>query len=236
MVFSRTNGFILSIITVIAFLVVSCKKDNPSIDFHHDFFPLEQGRFITYSVQEVVIDDDLGLNDTLRYYLKTVMGDVITDNEGRTVHRYERYVCDSLNHPWILQDIWTAVIENGRAELVEENQRTIKLVFAPSKHKTWNCNAFNNEEAIECYYTGLYKSETVSGFLMDSTVTVQIGEPDINKVLFIRKEERYAKGIGMYYKHFKDFQLEDTGSSLIDTTQIFKGKELLLYLVDYGIQ
>ena len=129
--------------------LIGCKKDNEPANFHYEFYPINQGHYITYSVREINIDDALGLNETLNYYVKAKIGDTITDNEGR-VSRGAMNVTfrDSLTQPWGLQDIWTTIIDGGRAELVEENQRTIKMVFAPDKYKEWNCNAYNSLDAL----------------------------------------------------------------------------------------
>lgn len=225
----RLNHFIVLLVSGLAVLA-ACKKENTDPDFHYDYFPLQQGRFVTYSVQEVKIDDDLAINDTSRYYMKTVIGDTITDNEGRIARRYERYVRDSLNHPWVLQDIWTTIIESGRAELVEENQRTIKLVFAPSKYKEWNCNAYNMLDPLDCYYQNIHKPSSINGFSFDSTVTVE-QEDFLSLVDYRRKYEQYAKGVGLYYKHYKDFRIFNA-----DTMNVEKGTELIMRLIDYGVQ
>ncbi|MDH4473987.1 MAG: hypothetical protein QE487_15375 [Fluviicola sp.] len=221
--------FLRITIIAVAFLV-GCKKNEP-VDLHYDYFPMDEGRFITYSVREINIDYALGLNDTLNYYVKTKIGDTITDNEGRVARRYERYFRDSLTQPWALQDSWTCIIASGRAELVEENQRTIKMVFTPDKYKEWNCNAYNSFDALDCYYRDLHEPASINGFSFASTMTVE--QEDFHPILYFyrRKYEQYAKGVGMYYKHYKDFRLFGN-----DTLDVKKGKELIMRLIDYGTE
>jgi hypothetical protein len=217
-------------ITIIATaLLMGCKKSEP-VDMHYDYFPLEEGRYITYSVREINIDDALGLDETLNYYVKAKIGDTIMDNEGRIARRYERYFRDSLNQPWVLQDIWTGILASGRAELVEENQRTIKLVFAPDKYKEWNCNAYNTIDALDCYYSNIHEPGSINGFSFESTVTVE-QEDYSNFVDYRRKYEQYAKGIGMYYKQFTDFRISGGNQS-----NVVKGKEIIMQLIDYGVE
>jgi hypothetical protein len=217
-------------ITIIATaLLMGCKKSEP-VDMHYDYFPLEEGRYITYSVREINIDDALGLDETLNYYIKAKIGDTIMDNEGRIARRYERYFRDSLNQPWVLQDIWTGILASGRAELVEENQRTIKLVFAPDKYKEWNCNAYNTIDALDCYYSNIHEPGSINGFSFESTVTVE-QEDYSNFVDYRRKYEQYAKGIGMYYKQFTDFRISGGNQS-----NVVKGKEIIMQLIDYGVE
>jgi len=217
-------------ITFIAIVSLhGCKKNDP-VDMHYDYFPMEQGRYITYSVREINIDDALGLNETLYYYIKTKIGDTITDNEGRVARRYERYFRDSLNQPWVLQDIWSCIITSGKAELVEENQRTIKLVFAPTKYKEWNCNAYNMLKKLDCYYSEIHEPASINGFSFESTVTVDLQDQE-DFVDHRRQYESYAKGIGMYHKYYKDFHFSN-----LDTTNVVKGKELIMRLIDYGTE
>jgi hypothetical protein len=215
---------------VLMLLFAGCKKDPVTTDLQFGYYPLQQGRFVTYFVKEVTIDDDLQQNDTAYYYIKTVVGDTITDNEGRVARRYNRYFRDSLTQPWTLRDIWTAIVDGPRAELVEENQRTIKLVFAPTKFKEWNCNAYNTLGTLDCYYRDIHVPGSINGFQFDSTITVE-QEDTWTFVDYRRKFEQYAKGVGMYYKHYKDFRI-----NFGDSTNVVKGRELIMQLVDYGVE
>lgn len=215
---------------VLSATLVGCKKDNEPVNFHYELYPTNQGHYVTYSVREINIDDALGLNETLNYYIKAKIGDTIMDNQGRIARRYERYFRDSLNHPWALEDIWTTLIDGSRAELVEENQRIIKLVFKPDKYKEWNCNAYNSFDALDCYYREIFEPASINGFQFASTVTVE-QEDFLSLVDYRRKYEQYAEGVGMYYKHFKDFRILNA-----DTLNVVKGKELIMRLIDYGTE
>ena len=216
-------------IIFLSLIILGCKKENTP-NFHYDYYPISEGHFVTYSVREIIIDDVLFQDDTLNYFIKTVIGDTISDNEGRIARRFERYFRDSVNHPWILQDSWTTIIADGRAELVEENQRTIKLVFSPSKYKEWNCNAYSTLDALDCYYRDIHKPASINGFSFDSTITVEQEDFDDKKLFYRRKYEQYAKGVGMYYKQETDFNFQ------LNTTNVIKGKEIIMRLIDYGEQ
>jgi hypothetical protein len=225
----RLNQLISGTLLLLLLIVAACKKKNEAPDMYYAYFPVDEGRYVTYSVMEVHIDSLLHLNDTSMYYVKAVMGDTITDNEGRVARRYNRYYRDNPNDPWVLHDIWTAIITNGRAELVEENQRTIKMVFAPTKYKEWNCNAFNMLDPLDCYYRDLHVEGGINGFYFDSTMTVEQEDYRTN-VDFRRKYEQYAKGVGLYYKHYKDYKI------YFDTADIIKGNEIIMKLIDYGVE
>src|SRR5690606_7865171 len=156
--------------------------------------------------------------DTLHYQLKTVVGEVVTDNEGREAHKFMRYKRDTVSDPWQLSDVWMTIIADHRAELVEENQRIIKLVFAPTKDKLWNANAYNVYDDLECYYDEIHKEYTLNGHVMDSTVTVE-QDDELNLIEYRRKYEVYAKEIGLVKKHFRDLKINN-----FDVTNISEGK------------
>lgn len=213
-------------VVIVVISLLACKKDNKAPNFYFDYYPVEKGHYVTYAVREVYVDN--GMHDTTEYFLKAQIGDTFTDNEGRIANRYNRYVSQSLNGPWVLKDIWTVILNGNKVELIEENQRTIKLVLAPDIYKDWNCNAYNISEPLDCYYRDIHKSASMNGFDFDSTVTVE-QDDNLNMVVFSRKYEQYAKGIGMYHKYYKDYTIQN-----FDTVNVVKGNEIIMKLVDYG--
>jgi hypothetical protein len=55
-------------------LISSCGKDTSQpIDFHYNYFPLEQGRYAIYSVHEEKVDPGGGAvnNYEIDYFIKT---------------------------------------------------------------------------------------------------------------------------------------------------------------------
>ncbi len=208
---------------------MGCKKDTGAPNFHFDYFGLEEGRYVIYDVLEIDHDIDATIqHDTSEYQLKTVWGEIYYDNEGRKCRKFRRYILDTLTNNWMLKDTWYGLIDNIRAELVEENQRVIKLVFAPSQQKEWDANAYNTFEEIPCYYENIHKEYTINNTLFDSTVTVEQAN-EANLIDTIRKYEIYAKGVGLIYKHFKenDYQFTNTPH---------KGRELYYSFVSSGIE
>lgn len=203
----------------------ACKKKSTAVNFHYDYFPMTQDHYVIYEVDYLYKDNFL---TTDHFFIKAVIGDTLTDNEGRIVRRYLRYRGESANGPWNLQDIWTTVIANGRAELVEENQRKIKMVFAPDKTKEWNANAFNSLDPLNCYYDGIHKSRTIGNFQLDSTVRV-LQDTTYNFVEYRLKYEVYAKNIGMVKSVFQDYTTTN-----YDTINFSKGTKIIYTMVDYG--
>ena len=87
-----------------------------------------------YEVVEITHDENaLVQHDTLRYQLKTLIGDTLYENSGRIANRFFRSKRPNANAPWSITDVWTTIIADNKAELVEENQRIVKLIFPFSK-------------------------------------------------------------------------------------------------------
>jgi len=222
--------FILFISIVSLYLLNACKKQETAPDLAYEYFDLTHGRFIIYDAIKITHDAAQAVHDTNYYQMKTVIGDTIIDNAGRVANRYLRYFRNSELDPWVLIDIYTTIIENRRAELVEENQRVIKLVFAPTLSKSWNANAFNLLPTMDCYYRAIDNKANIGALSFDSTLIVE--QADFSSLIgHERKYEVYAKGIGMVYKYFKDLDISN-----FDTLNVKKGDELFLTINSYGIE
>jgi hypothetical protein len=224
------NRFILFVSLVSLSSLMACKKQDVAVDMAYDYFDLTHGRYIIYDAVKITHDAAQGVHDTNYYQMKTVIGDTIIDNEGRVANRFLRYFRNAETEAWTLQDMYTTIIENRRAELVEENQRVIKLVFAPTLSKSWDANAFNLLPMMDCYYRALDKKANIGGLSFDSTLIVE--QADFSSLIgHERKYEVYAKGIGMVYKYYKDLDIAN-----FDTLNVKKGDELFLTINSYGIE
>ncbi|MDR0802939.1 hypothetical protein [Fluviicola sp.] len=229
----RVSKFRIITILFFCFSLVaapSCKKKEETVDMYYDYFPQTGGQYVVYSVHEVIVDTQVNQKDTLDYFIKTVIGDTLIDNQGRVVHKFERYKSASASGPWSIQDVWTCVIDGPRGELVEENNRTIKLVFAPNEDDLWNMNAYNTLDPLECYYSGLHAPYSLNGMYFSSTVTVE--QEDFSSYIDSRRKyEVYARGVGMIYKYYRDFVINN---GIPDDVK--KGQLLVMSAVAYGQQ
>jgi len=208
-------------------ILAACKKSEAPPYFGYEYFGLTEGRYVSYNVMEISHDIS---SDTVRYILKTVVGENIVDNEGRTAKKIYRYAYDWETEELIDERVWTSIIDQGRGEVVEENQRKIRMVFAVTINKTWDVNAFNPEEEQEVFYEDINKSYTINNFFLDSTVRVEY-EDYINMVVYNRKYEVYSKNIGLIHRSFKNLTISN-----FDTTDIQIGTEVHYTLRDYGVE
>lgn len=217
----------LLIVFLSLIILVACKKSEDPPYFGYEYFGLTEGRFVSYDVMEISHD---GISDTTRYILKTVVGEDIIDNEGRTAKRLYRYAYDWQTEELFDERVWTSIIDQGRGEVVEENQRKIRMIFAISIDKTWDVNAFNPEDEQEVFYEDINKPYTINGIAIDSSVRVEYDD-NINLIEYDRKYEVYGKNIGLIHRSFKSLDISN-----FDTTDIQNGTEVYYTLRDYGVE
>jgi hypothetical protein len=229
---SKITVNLVSILLAVSML--SCKKDdsaNP--EFHFDYYPLETGRFVVYNAMEIRHDvQALIQRDTSRFMLKTVIGEQIIDLEGDVAYKFFRYWKLNPDDEWLIKDVWTTKLKDRRAELVEENQRIIKLVFAPTKDKVWNMNALNADPSQNVRYDAesLHKSHNINGLYFDSTI--RVNQRDFFSLVDHRKQyEVYAKGVGLVHKFYKNNDILN-----FDTLNIRFGHEIHYTVIDFGVE
>lgn len=212
-------------------LLNSCKKELVNSDqfLYTSYYELKTGKFIEYDVMEVTHDENATIqHDTSYYQLKCEIEDTFTDNAGRLAFNYVRYRRANTAAPWMQTDLWSTTVFDNKAELVEENQRIVKLVFPVSEFTTWNANQFNADVKLNCSYTDIHLSRTINGFNFDSTLVVE-QEDKRNLIEFKRKYEVYANRVGMIKKYYKDLQISN-----FDTLNIKSGKEIFMTLTNFG--
>lgn len=213
--------------SLVLIFLPSCKKNEETVDLHYDYFPLEEGTFVEYQVTHMRYN--INKPDTLVYKLKTVIGDTLIDNEGRIARRFYRYIYDTVSESYVIKDLWTAIISESRAELVEENQRVIKLVFAPTADKEWNINAFNIFDEYLAYYEEIHDPKTINGFDFESTTKVIQEYVEPNLIQYKNKYEVYAKGVGLVEKNYIDIEFQN-----FDMSKPTGGDQIFYKVINYG--
>lgn len=215
-------------------LMLSCKKDEaPNPEFHLNYYPFEIGRFVVYEAMEISHDvQALIPHDTNIFLLKTVVGEQIIDLEGDLAYKFYRYWKINPEDEWAIKDVWTTKFKEMRIELVEENKRMVKLVFAPTLEKIWDINAYNPDPKLNARYDAgsLHTNSVLNGLYFDSTL--HVNQQDFFSLVDHRKKfEVYAKGVGLVYKFYKDNDILN-----FDTLNIRKGTEIHYSIIDFGLE
>lgn len=213
-------------------LFTACKKDSGTYvnTLHTEYAGLTQKKMIVYDAMDIFHDDDSNIHDTTRYLLKTVIGDVYIDNSERSGYEYKRYKSFDNGNNWVLSDVWTALINQTNFEMVEENERIVRLIFPPRKNKSWDINAFNVEDERTVYYDYIHEKMYLGNSFFDSTLMVK--EDDFFSLVDYRRQyEIYAKNVGLIQKVYKDLTIEG-----FDTLAVKRGSELYLTLLYHGTE
>ena len=214
-------------------LLLSCGKGNSNMDMnsYESYFPMDFGTYVDYEVVEVQHDINAEItSDTSLYYLRTVIGDTITDNTGRLARKFFRKKRNELSDPWVTADVWTALINNNRVEVTEENKRKVWLILPPLNSSSWDQNAFNVDDAIFCAYEGIHENSSINNLNFDSVLRVE-QEDVLNLVSFRRKYEQYANNVGLVNKYYKDLNIFN-----FDTLNIQYGTELIFKCIGFGVE
>jgi hypothetical protein len=226
------NIFLVPILAMLVVFLQSCKKDQVNaipIPLNQHFFGLSAGNYVVYDVMEINHDINAVIkHDTIYYQLKTLIGDTVVDNEGRIARKFYRSKRPDIFSALVITDLWTTIIHNNKAELVEENQRKVKLIFPISASKTWNTNQFNAYENEEAYYDFMFQGKTINSLYFDSTLRVEQAK-ERNLIAYKRKYEEYAANVGMIRKVYKDLSIVN-----FDTLNVKFGKEIFMDIIEYG--
>src|SRR5690606_8659935 len=135
--------------------------------------PDDSGRFVVYDVIDILHDDIAGVHDTGYYQIMEQVGETDVDGEGDPFKKIYRYKRESDTLTWQLKDVWVLKKTAKNVEVVEENDRVIRMAFSISYDQYWDCNALNNTGSEQCYYTAIYQAKTVGSIDFDSTVVVE---------------------------------------------------------------
>lgn len=217
---------LLIICTVLFF--ISCKKQDANIIYGYQYFPSDSGSYVVYDVVDILHDDIAGVHDTNIYQIKEVVGEEDIDGEGETFNKFYRFHRENDTLAWQLKDTWVMKKTGKSVELVEENDRVIKMAFSISYDQYWDCNALNNNDSEQCYYADIYVPKLVGALSFDSTVVVE--RNDFSSFIDLeRSYEVYAANVGKVSSYFKDLEINNG-----DTLDILKGTELYYTAVDFG--
>lgn len=215
-------------ILLLALVAVSCKKNDNTIIYGYEYFPIDSGKYVIYDVMDILHDDVAGVHDTDYYQIKEVIGEEDIDLEGESFSKMYRYKREADTLAWGLKDVWVVKKTNRSVEVVEENNRVIRMAFSISYDQYWDCNALNNKDPEQCYYQNIYEPASIGGNSFDSTVVVerQNFESFIEQ---LRAYDVYAKNVGKVKSVFKDIEIYNG-----DTLAVNKGTELYYTAVSFG--
>jgi hypothetical protein len=232
-----------SYILIGALIFSACKKETA--DFHSDpvqdyFLSLQPGKYILYNLDSMRFVN-FGQADTLVHYqAKDVVDEAVTDNQGRPGWRIYRYIRDaqSVNdNDWQIAEAYMVVATKSAIEVIENNQRSLKLMAPINLNFTWRGNtympekpfsygySFVNDTGIQFWdfsYSDVDQNAQINGKDYEHVITVTNISDSVNvpitepEMLAYKSQwtEQYAKGVGLVYKEviLWDYQPPNGGS------------------------
>ena len=149
------------------------------------------------------------------------------DVEGEEFYRLERSVRRDLADPWQIADVWLVSRDDEGAYRTEENLRFIKLVFPLTENRTWDHNAFIDDqmfitiaggETIQMFRNWQSSVETLTSTqnvegeeFNEVAVVIHVDDENVIERRYV--EEQYAKGIGLIYREMLILDTQNTTST-----------------------
>ncbi len=225
----RNFHYLSILVSAILILLCACGEsyiDPADLDNGSDYFPVEQGHWVSYRLDSTVYDDFDNSVTTYSYTIKEEIGESFTDDEGNDAVRINRYTLDEGSGSWDLLNQWYLTIYDDKVEKVEENLRFIKMVFPVSSGRSWKGNAkidpsIDGAASLEDWqyrYTDVGLSSDIEGQNFGPTLTViQNDYGADNLIQRIYAVEKYAKDVGLVYKELWDLRLETSAPTALTT-------------------
>lgn len=220
---------------VFVLLLFGCERDSSLADVGRlglDYFPLQQGNFAVYNVQEVeytILGQEVNSEYQLMIEISTVF-----QNDDEDIYTINRYTRATTTEDWELSNVWSAQKDNYRAVIVEENIAYQKLSFPVGNDISWDGNALNTSEYEDYYFQKAGEAFTTDDeTLYDNTVTVVHNDLLDKIVTTDYRIEVYAKDIGLLFKESNIINYctdpDCLGQEIIETGKIYRQS-----LIEYG--
>ena len=206
-----------NILPFVAFILVlgACGNETEPVDENfagYDYVPLETGKYVIYSCDSIVFDNQGITRDTLKSYLKYEVGNQFTNANGETGFKLNKYWKKNLGDAWYFTHVDEVYKTDSKAIFTEGNLPFISMVFPNQKKTTWDGNAlFDNTiekkvagEPIQFYQDWSYNivsRDQDFQFNSETLKTLLVNQVDFESIIAKRyATESYAKGIGLIGK------------------------------------
>ncbi|MDP2176448.1 MAG: hypothetical protein Q8K70_11115 [Bacteroidota bacterium] len=193
----RTVIFLL----FISFCFSTCKKDlydENNRNLGKEYINQNLKFKIIYNVEEIVFDDFTLSSDTFKYQIMKINDTFFLDNLNEPVLRCETYKREKDSMKWEFVDAYFNKLNTNKFEIIENNNRYLKLSFPISDDVYWNSNAFNTENNSMVHYSKIKVKETTANYFFPNVIVIK-NDPVNNIVRERYFEEKYAEKIGLIY-------------------------------------
>jgi hypothetical protein len=196
--------------------------DVPNYEDGSKYYPLDSGMVRLYLVDSIAFDDNAGTIDTFRFVLEEeIIGNIYGQFQEPHVV-IKRSVKKEMSQIWEPRASLFVLRTPNNLQVVEENNRFVKLVFPLGNANTWNGNMFNNLGRRN--YLLQFKEQAIITADMAFTDCAQIQEANIKNAIeevFVRSV--YAANVGLvdYTNIYLNTQTSGTSGYAIRQKIIF---------------
>lgn len=248
----RKSDFLAGLSLAVLVLTASCNKTDsyPTVKLD-DLMALQVGKYITYKLDSLNYTNFGQTLTETRYQAKDIVDAAITDNLGRPSWRVIRYLRDSASTndaDWKPNITYMITVLSNSVQVVEENQRYIKLVEPVKEGYTWKGNSYINPEAFDASfsindwdykYENVFSPFVLNGTTLDSTITVNqrdevLGDTSNPASYSVQNfsKEVYRYNIGLVYKELFHSEHQPAGGSQSQAYDL--GYGIKLRMIDHN--
>ncbi len=225
--------------------IFSCKKkkEPEKPDLGEAYYPTTIGKYIVYDVDSIIYDEFLYDSTHYKYQIKEKIESEYTDIQGRPALKLVRYikkfnaVISYTAMPWSIKDVWQVNVTSKNIEVVEENIRFVKLIFAVKEGKTWDGNSTNTLGQWDYKYSYVDNAENINGTNFDKvTLVTQKNFPTlISRDYYV---EKYAKNVGLVYREIINLDFDTVAPISLSINSIRKKKGVVYTskIISYGFE
>jgi len=184
-------------------VIMSCNSTEEPIAMPGtSYYPLEMGKYITYSVTEYSHDAFLEKTDTTYFWQKEILEDTFNDISGSLVYKMGISISKDSGKNWIFNSFAIVEKDNNSGIRTENNTRKTILGFPFRELKTWDVNALNVQDTKLARVKNLEKSvTTLSGKQFAKSVLIDLGN-QVDPILTNIENEVYAEGLGLIERKY----------------------------------
>ncbi len=227
--------FLRFLIAFVAIAAISCDSsdESPSVDTGKDYFPLRKGNFQIYDVTN--IEYTLGVPETLRYELKTMVTDSFPNSDGNYTYVIQRSKRNEGATEFSYLDTWSARMDTREAVMNEENTSFFKIKLPVTKDDEWDGNLYNTKGEDTYLMEEVKTSFSANGTSYDDCIFINQNDNQDFVVTLDQRKEIYARNIGLVYKEVRMLNYCTVGSCL-GQEQVESGVIYTQTIKAYGVE
>ncbi len=250
----RILPFLLLLLSATGLFSCTNKTDDFASPAMSDYLPLQPGKYIIYRLDSTVFTNLNRDVEIHKYQVKHQVDAEIADNLGRPSYRVFRYVRDEAGlTPWAPDGSYYITMLNDQTEVIDDNQRVIKLHIPLREGFSWKGNrylpdnpyggiySFSVDDDMKNwdFYYDTFQDFSYQGRTYTDVLTVeQVNEstnlpiqPSYTIASKERSVERYSRDIGLVYREYHLWEYQNNSSSANPT---YTGFGITMWMIEHN--